>query len=318
MNGAYRCCRLCPRECGADRDRGQTGFCGADAVLHISRAAPHLWEEPPISGTHGSGTVFFAHCMLQCVFCQNRAISRRDAEGVPIDTERLAEIFLELQTQGVHNINLVTATQYAPHLAQAIPMARRAGLHIPILLNSGGYESVRTLDMLEGLIDIYLPDFKYYSSYYAARYSGAEDYLEAADGVVDRMVGQTGAPVLDENGLLKRGTVIRHLMLPGLMGDTFQVLRHIAERWGDRVWVSLMRQYTPFGMENHPELNRKITEEEYAEATAYFSELGLSGFLQEGEAALQSFIPSFQGEGVRKEDALEQKMAGKMPPDAEA
>ena len=179
-------------------------------------------------------------------------------------------------------------------------MARQAGLHIPVLLNSGGYEAIETLNALDGLIDIYLPDFKYYSSYYAQRYSGAADYFEAADQAIGQMVQQTGAPQYRADGILQRGTVIRHLMLPGLLGDTRQVLRHIAERWGDRVLVSLMRQYTPFSMEDYPEINRKISAEEYGEAVEYFSFLGLFGFLQEEEAAQESFIPSFRGEGVKK------------------
>lgn len=296
----YEDCRLCPRACGVDRVHGQLGFCGASAALQVGRAALHAWEEPPISGDCGSGTVFFSHCTLGCVFCQNRAISRRAAGGVTIDAKRLAEVFVELQAQGAHNINLVTAVHYAPHLQKAIPMARQAGLHIPVLLNSGGYEAIETLNALDGLIDIYLPDFKYYSSYYAQRYSGAADYFEIADQAIGQMVQQTGAPQYRADGILQRGTVIRHLMLPGLLGDTRQVLRHIAERWGDRVLVSLMRQYTPFSTEDYPEINRKISAEEYGEAVEYFSFLGLSGFLQEEEAAQESFIPSFRGEGVKK------------------
>lgn len=296
----YEHCRLCPRACGVNRTAGQRGFCGASDELRVGRAMLHAWEEPPISGTRGSGTVFFSHCTLGCVFCQNRAISRRSADGIGIDPNRLAEIFLELQAQGAHNINLVTAAHYAPHLKEAIPAARQAGLHIPVLLNSGGYEAPETLELLDGLIDIYLPDFKYYSSYYAERYSGAADYFETADEAIGQMVRQTGAPQYDADGLLQKGTVIRHLMLPGLLGDTKQVLRHIAERWGDRVLVSLMRQYTPFAMEEYPEINRRITAEEYQEAVEYFEFLGLSGFLQEDEAAQESFIPSFRGEGVKK------------------
>ncbi len=260
----------------------------------------HAWEEPPISGTRGSGTVFFSHCTLGCVFCQNRQISRREAEGIAISSERLAEIFLELQENGAHNINLVTAAHYTPHIGRAIRIARDAGLQIPLLLNSGGYESLDTVAMWDGLIDIYLPDFKYYSSYYAQKYSGAADYFEVADAAIEMMVSQTGMPQYTADGMLKKGTVIRHLMLPGLLGDTKQVLRHIAERWGDRVLVSLMRQYTPFAMDAFPEINRRITEEEYMEAVEYFSFLRLTGFLQEEEAAQESFIPSFRGEGVKK------------------
>lgn len=296
----YETCRLCPRACNVNRRTGQRGFCGASAELQVGRAMLHAWEEPPISGTRGSGTVFFSHCTLGCVFCQNHQISRRESEGIAISPERLAEIFLELQEKDAHNINLVTAAHYAPHITRAIQAARAAGLYIPILLNSGGYESLDTLTMLDGWIDIYLPDFKYYSSYYAQKYSRVEDYFEVADTAIETMVSQTGMPQYAADGMLKKGTVIRHLMLPGLLGDTKQVLRHIAERWGDRVLVSLMRQYTPFSVDSFPEINRKITEEEYAEAVEYFSFLGLTGFLQEGEAAQESFVPSFRGEGVKR------------------
>lgn len=297
----YAACRLCPRACGADRLHGKRGYCGATAELELGRAGLHAWEEPPISGDAGSGTVFFVHCTLGCVYCQNRKISTSSAHGTSVSVERLAEIFLQLQAQGALNINLVTATHYAPHLCEAIPLARARGMTIPMLLNCGGFESVQTLAMLDGMIDIYLPDFKYYSSYYAGMYSNAPDYYEVADTAIDEMVRQTGAPVFAADGRMLRGTLIRHLMLPGLLGDTKQVLRHIAERWGERVLVSLMRQYTPVDMEGYPELNRTITEGEYEQATAFFSELGLAGYLQEGEAAAESFIPSFCGEGVKND-----------------
>lgn len=290
----YQDCRLCPRQCGVNRLAGQTGFCGASAQVEIGLAMLHQWEEPPLSGTYGSGTVFFSHCTLRCVFCQNRRISRREAAGRRVSAQGLAEVFLQLQAQSAHNINLVTAAHYTPHLLEAIPLARDKGLHIPILLNTSGYESVETLRLLDGLIDIYLPDFKYYSTYYARQYSGAADYFDIAHEAITEMLRQIGKQQYDENGLLKRGVIIRHLMLPGLMGDTKQILRHIAEYWGEQVSVSLMRQYTPIDMQAYPEINRRITEEEYAEAAEYFSALGLSGYLQEGEAAQQSFIPQFQ------------------------
>lgn len=295
---AYQHCTLCPRACGVDRTAGQRGYCGADDRVRVARAALHPWEEPPISGTRGSGTVFFVHCTLGCVFCQNRAISRREDAGKPVSTARLADIFLELQEQGAHNINLVTPLHYAPSVAQALMRARTHGLCVPVVCNTGGFETVETVRQMDGLIDIYLPDFKYYSSYYAGRYSAAPDYPELARAAIDEMVRQTGAPVMDADGLMQRGTVIRHLMLPGLAGDTAQVLRCIAQTWGDRVLVSLMRQYTPVAMQDAPELNRTITDAEYAEAVEQFTALGLSGFLQDGAAISESFIPSFRGEGV--------------------
>ena len=296
---AYRHCTLCPRGCGVDRTSGARGFCGASDVVCVGRAALHAWEEPPLSGERGSGTVFFTHCTLGCVFCQNRTISRREAQGKPVTQERLAGIFLELQTQGAHNINLVTASHYAPTVRAALQQARAKGLYIPIVYNCGGYETVETLRMLNGLIDIYLPDFKYYSSYYAGMYSGAPDYPDFAKEAIAEMVHQTGAPQFDQTGMMTRGTIVRHLMLPGLEGDTAQVLRYLAEHFGDRILVSLMRQYTPFGMaERYPELDRKITDEEYEQAVTLFSELGLAGFLQDKESISESFIPSFEGQGV--------------------
>lgn len=290
-------CQLCPRACGADRTTNR-GACGTGAQIEAARASLHLWEEPPISGTNGSGTVFFSHCSLGCVFCQNRKISRREAEGQPITVDALAKTFLSLEKKGAHNINLVTGAHYVPQIIKALQIARKQGLSVPIVYNSSGYEQAETLRLLDGYIDIYLPDYKYYSSYYAGLYSHAEDYREFAVPAIDEMVRQTGAPQFDENGLLTRGTVIRHLMLPGLVGDTAQVLRDIASRWGDSVLVSLMRQYTPFDMQNYPELDRTITAEEYADACTLFSELGLGGFFQQDESISESFIPAFDGTGL--------------------
>ena len=297
MTGLLKTCKLCPRECGADRTRTR-GLCGANDQIEAARASLHLWEEPPISGTNGSGTVFFSHCSLGCVFCQNRQISRRDGVGKALSTEDLAQTFLSLEKQGAHNINLVTGAHYVPQIIQALSLARRSGLQIPIVYNSSGYERVETLRMLEGYIDLYLPDYKYYSSYYAARYSHAEDYREIAVAAITEMVRQTGIPQFDGSGLLTRGTIIRHLMLPGLGSDTAQVLRDIASRFGDTVLVSLMRQYTPFDMQDWPELNRTITEEEYADACEQFRSLGLGGFFQQSDSISESFIPAFDGSGL--------------------
>ena len=297
MTGLLKKCKLCPRECGADRTRTR-GLCGANDQIEAARASLHLWEEPPISGTNGCGTVFFSHCSLGCVFCQNRQISRRDGVGKALSTEDLAQTFLSLEKQGAHNINLVTGAHYVPQIIQALSLARRSGLQIPIVYNSSGYERVETLRMLEGYIDLYLPDYKYYSSYYAARYSHAEDYREIAVAAITEMVRQTGIPQFDGSGLLTRGTIIRHLMLPGLGSDTAQVLRDIASRFGDTVLVSLMRQYTPFDMQDWPELNRTITEEEYADACEQFRSLGLGGFFQQSDSISESFIPAFDGSGL--------------------
>ena len=299
MTELLKHCRLCPRACGADRTRTR-GLCGANDRIEAARASLHLWEEPPISGTRGSGTVFFSHCSLGCVYCQNRQISRREAAGQEITVSGLAHTFLSLEQQGAHNINLVTGAHYAPHIVEALHLARREGLSVPVVYNSSGYETMETLHLLDGWIDIYLPDYKYYSSYYASRYSHAADYRETAVSAITEMVRQTGAPQYDAGGMLTRGTVIRHLMLPGLGGDTAQILRDIAARFGDTVLVSLMRQYTPFGMQDWPELNRTITDAEYDEACTLFRELGLGGFFQQDESISESFIPVFDGTGLEE------------------
>lgn len=295
-------CTLCPRLCGANRAAGQTGFCGADDTIRIGLASLHRWEEPCLSGTRGAGTVFFCHCPLGCVYCQNHDISGQNAaeSGILTDSSGLADTFLSLQARGAHNIDLVTPTHYAAHLMEAIPLARARGLSIPIVYNCGGYERVETLRMLDGLIDIYLPDLKYYSSYYSERYSHAPDYFDTACAAIGEMVRQTGAPQFDADGMMTRGTIIRHLMLPGLGGDTAQVLRAIASNWGGgQVLVSLMRQFTPCtDLSGFPELLRRVTDAEYADACDQMALLGLEGWTQDAESVSESFIPRFDGSGV--------------------
>ena len=296
----YKDCRLCPRSCGADRAAGARGFCGVSASLFVSRAALHMWEEPPISGKNGSGTVFFAGCQLGCVFCQNAEISHQ-RRGKEISTARLAEIFLELQEKGAHNINLVTAAHYTPHVVEALKTAKKAGLTIPVVYNCGGYESIETLRMLKGYVDIYLPDFKYMSGELAARYSLCRDYPERAAAALAEMVAQTGAPVFDESGMLLRGTVVRHLVLPGCVKDSMDVIKYLHETYGNSIYISIMSQYTPSERlrARFPELARKLTKYEYGKVVRFASELGVEkGFTQYGEAAEESFIPSFNGEGV--------------------
>ena len=295
-------CTLCPRACGVNRSAGEIGFCGADDTLRIGLAGLHRWEEPCLSGTNGAGTVFFCHCSLRCVFCQNNAISGQEAAqcGTLTDISGLADTFLSLQNQGAHNIDLVTPTHYAWHIAQAIPLARARGLHIPILYNCSGYETVSTLRMLDGLIDIYLPDFKYFSSYYAQRYSHAADYYDVACDAISEMVRQTGAPKFDADGIMTSGTIIRHLMLPNCAGDTAQVLKCIAKNWGNgQVLLSLMRQFTPCtDLSAYPELARRITDAEYEDACQLMQMLGLEGWTQDAESISDSFIPRFDGSGV--------------------
>lgn len=294
-------CILCPRGCGAARTDGKTGFCGETSTVRVARAALHFWEEPCISGERGSGTVFFTGCTLRCVFCQNHNISDGSV-GKEISVERLAEIFLELQTQGANNINLVTPTQFVPQIIEALKLAREKGLQLPIVYNTGGYETVETLKLLEGYVDIYLPDFKYLDKRHAKKYSMAEDYPEVAKRAVAEMVRQTGAPVFDENGMIKKGVIVRHLLLPGCLNDAKNVVKYLFETYGDDIYMSLMSQYTPIGSldkEKYPELNRKISKKSYDWLVDYAIELGVEqAFVQEGDVAEESFIPPFTLEGV--------------------
>lgn len=301
MTAAYDSCRLCPRMCGADRSRGQTGFCGMDGKLRVARAALHMWEEPCISGTAGSGTVFFSGCTLRCIFCQNYEIAA-GAYGMEITDKRLAEIFIELQQKGAANINLVTPTHYMPHIVRALKMAKTADepLKIPVVYNTGGYECVERLRELDGLVDIYMPDFKYMDSILAARYSKAPDYPARAGEALKEMVRQTGAPVFFENGMMKSGVIVRHLMLPGQLMDSKHIVRYLYETYGDSIYISLMSQYTPLAQVAHiPELNLTVKRKSYEKLIDYAIDLGVTNaFIQEGEAAKESFIPPFNGEGI--------------------
>jgi len=323
-------CRLCPRLCSANRAFGQRGICGADDTLKVARASLHFWEEPPISGTQGSGTVFFSYCSLGCVYCQNHAISRGLA-GKAISTTRLAEIFLELQTQGAHNINLVTPTHYVPQIIEALDLARRglaasadsgrgesegryepegrgepegrvdgflSRLNLPIVYNTSGYELTATVQRLFGYVDVFLTDFKYASTELALAYSGAEDYFAVAMAALGEMVAQAGEFVVDSNGIASRGVIVRHLLLPGHLDDSKLVLERVFAEVGNQVCYSLMNQYTP--MSGVPsELARAVTEAEYSELIEFALDLGVTDcFIQEGGTADESFIPPFDLYGV--------------------
>ena len=293
-------CTLCPRQCHVDRRSGTVGFCGQTALLCAARAALHFWEEPCISGSTGSGTVFFSGCSLRCVFCQNRAIALGET-GRTITLDRLADIFLELQEKNAANINLVTAGHFLPQIAYSLELAKRRGLSLPIVYNTGSYEEVTTLKLLEGLVDIYLPDLKYRSSELSSKYSNAPDYFEKATAAIREMYRQIGAPVLDpETGLMKRGLIVRHLILPGQSKDSKQVLRYLHDTYGNDIYVSIMNQYTPLaGAELPKELNRCITAEEYEKILSFGERIGIEqGFRQEGETAKESFIPPFDCEGI--------------------
>lgn len=295
-------CMLCPRNCGVRREAGEAGICGQTNMVKVARAALHYWEEPCISGTAGSGTVFFSGCSLHCVFCQNHSIADGKA-GKQVTTERLSEIFLELQEKGANNINLVTPGHFVPQIAEALVRAKKQGMVLPVVYNTSSYEYVDTLRQMEGLVDIYLPDFKYMSAALGLRYSHAEDYSEVAKAAIAEMVRQTGEAVFengDEDGLLRRGTIVRHLVLPGCTEDSKAVIRYFHERYGDMIYISIMNQFTPMPeLTDYPEINRKVTKEEYEEVVDYAISLGVErGFIQEGETAEESFIPAFDGEGV--------------------
>lgn len=287
-------CMICPRACGVDRTKGQLGVCGCPDDIYIARAALHMWEEPCISGIQGSGTVFFTGCSLRCVFCQNRKIALGKV-GRAVSKERLVEIFFELKEQGANNINLVTPTHYVPQIREALLSAKEQGLALPIVYNTGSYEKVDTLKRLEGLVDIYLPDMKYFSSELSAKYSNAPDYFEVADKAIAEMLRQTGSPVF-EGEMMKKGVLVRHMILPGHTKDSKAVIRHLLETYHKDIYISIMNQYTPLEeMKDYPEINRKITKREYQKVIGYALELGLEqGFIQDGETAKESFIPDFE------------------------
>lgn len=289
-------CELCPRRCGADRAAGKTGFCRLPEGVFVARAAPHFYEEPPISGTHGSGTIFFEGCTLRCVFCQNRDISR-GASRPPLTDAELLSLFGELYRAGVHNFNLVSPTPYVRALCRVLPEVKKR-YPLPVVYNTGGYERVETLRQLAGLVDIYLPDFKYADPALSAAFSGAADYPGAAASAVAEMARQTGKPLFDSEGMLRRGTVVRHLVLPGHRADSFAVLMRLAELFParDEILLSLMRQYTPdFAPADAPrELHRRVTTFEYARVLSLCEELGFQGFSQQKGAADKGFTPDFR------------------------
>ncbi len=294
----YTSCTLCPRNCQADRTSGQTGFCGMPDKIQVARASLHMWEEPCISGTNGSGTVFFTGCNLKCVFCQNHTIAIGQ-KGKEISPERLAELFLMLQDKSAHNINLVTPSHYIPGIAKALTIAKHQGLAIPVVYNTSGYDSVGSLALLDGLIDVYLPDFKYVSSTLSRRYSHAADYFQAATQSLAEMYRQVGDPVF-EGDMIQKGIIVRHLVLPGCTEDSKAVIRYLYETYGDHIFISIMNQYTPLPhVASYPEINRKVTEAEYDEVVDFAIDLGVEqGFIQEGDTAEESFIPEFDFTGL--------------------
>jgi putative pyruvate formate lyase activating enzyme len=292
-------CTICPRNCKVDRTKGNRGYCRETDKLVVARASLHMWEEPCISGTNGSGTVFFSGCSLGCVYCQNYNIAN-GLSGKEITTERLTEIFLELQSKGAHNINLVTPTHFVVQIIDAIVIGRKNGLKIPIVYNTSGYEKVEIIKMLEGYVSVYLPDLKYMDENIAKKYSNCKDYFQHASKAIEEMVRQTGEIEFDEEGMVVKGVIVRHMTLPGYIEDSKNIIKYLNETFGDKIYMSIMNQYTPLTeVTKYPEINRKITNDEYDELVDYAVDIGVeNGFIQEGETALESFIPDFDCEGV--------------------
>lgn len=297
ITGKEQECALCPRECHINRNE-RLGYCRVGNDVMVARAALHMWEEPCISGEEGSGTIFFSGCNMQCVFCQNRDIANGKI-GKAISIERLAEIMLQLQDKRANNINLVTPSHYINQIADAIILAKDMGLKIPILYNTSSYEKVEALKKLEGLIDIYLPDCKYYDDELAMKYSKAPGYHQISMDAIREMLRQTGPCVFDEKGMILRGVIARHLVLPGHTKDSKAVIKSLSENFGSDIYISIMSQYTPLGCDHIPELNRRITSREYNKVLDYAIELGIdNGFFQDMDVAEESFIPDFNYEGV--------------------
>ena len=295
----YENCLLCPRKCGINRSTGQTGVCGVSSEIKVARAALHYWEEPCISGKRGSGAVFFSGCSLHCVFCQNREISDGKA-GKVISKERLSDIFMELADKGANNINLVTPGQYIPDIVWAVNDAKSRGMKLPIIYNTSGYENVTELKLLEGIVDVYLPDFKYMDSTLSARYSRAKDYPSVAKQALSEMVRQQPDVVIDDaTGLILKGVIVRQLLLPGHVNDAKAVLKYLYDTYHDHVYISMMSQFTPIALKDYPEINRTVTRREYERLVDYALEIGITNaFIQEGDVAKDSFIPAFDCEGV--------------------
>ena len=292
-------CTLCPRNCHTDRIKGKKGYCGQTNELIVARAALHMWEEPCISGTNGSGTVFFSGCSLGCVYCQNHNIAAGKA-GKIITPERLGEIFIELQNKGAHNINLVTPGHFIPQIVDAVNLSRKNGFCIPIVYNTGGYEKAEIIQLLDGIVDVYLPDLKYMDGSISQRYSNCRDYFLYASTAITEMTRQVPEPQFDSDGIMTKGVIVRHMMLPGYLEDSKNIIKYLYETFGDKIYISIMNQYTPLPhVAAYPEINRKITDAEYDELVDYAIGLGIeNGFIQEGGTQSKSFIPEFNGEGV--------------------
>ena len=293
-------CRLCPRRCGVNRLQGRKGWCGAGIRPKVALVSLHPWEEPCIAGDRGAGTVFFSHCNLGCVFCQNYEISH-EGQGEEISEERLAQVFMEQQARGASTLDLVTPVHYAPQILAALDQAKQQGFSLPVVWNSSGYESAELIEALKGYVDVFLPDLKYRETASAERYSHAADYFSAAAAAIQKMVELAGPPVFDEDGLMRRGVLVRHLVLPGHRKESMQLLDWLWDSFGDRVWLSLMNQFTPMHhTAEYPEINRRLTSFEYDSVVNHALDIGITQcYMQEGKTASVKFVPDFDGSGVK-------------------
>ena len=295
MSNILKSCTLCPRNCKVNRYE-QFGYCKAPGKLKLALASLHNWEEPCISGDFGSGTIFFSNCNMGCVYCQNYKIS--SGYGKMITVKRFAQICIELQNKNAHNINLVTPTPYVPLIIKGIREAKRLGLYIPIVYNTSSYENVETIKMLDQTVDIYLADLKYYEDKYAVKYSNTSNYFEYATKAIEEMYNQVGTPII-ENGLMKKGIIVRVLLLPGLLEDAKKIIKYLYDKYRDDIFISIMNQYTPVRKLKFEGLNNKVSEESYNELINYACDLGITNaFIQEGETQLESFIPNFNKQGI--------------------
>lgn len=294
MEELFNKCNLCPRECSVNRNNKELGYCRASNKLKIGGYHLHMWEEPIISGKNGSGTIFFSYCNLRCIYCQNYDISIYD-NGEEITIDRFANICLELQDMGAENINLVTPSHYIPLIREGLIMAKDKGLNIPIVYNTSGYEKVDSLRLLDGLIDIYLPDFKYYDDN-LGKYSNVNNYFEIADKAIQEMYRQVGSPII-KKGIMRRGIIVRHLVLPHHSDDSKKVVKYLYDKYGDNIYLSIMNQYTPVRRCKYLELNDKVSEREYDNVIDYAYDIGIRKcFVQDSESQSDSFIPVFKGD----------------------
>ena len=294
----YKKCNLCPRNCLIDRSK-TLGYCKATDKVKVARSTLHYFEEPSISGTNGSGTIFFSNCNLKCCYCQNKEIST-DGFGKEVSIERLAMMMLELEERGANNINLVTPTHYVPSIIEAIKIAKSKGLSIPIVYNTSGYESVETLKLLDGYIDIYLTDFKYFDNKLGKDLSKCSNYFEVVSKALDEMYRQTGKNSFNKDGLMTKGIIVRCLVLPTKSDDTKKIINYLYKKYQDNIYLSIMNQYTPVNyIKEYPFLNKTVSEDEYNDIIDYAIDLGIkNAYMQEGGTCSESFIPSFDLEGV--------------------